>query len=140
MGLEAAATALAGASVHSALEARQARKAEGRAREADQRIQLVKEARERRRVIREARIQRAEIEANAQASGTAATSSAISGAAGVSTQAASNLSFLDTVSQLQSASNMFRADAARDRGKAADAAAVGQVAGTAASIFARGGS
>jgi len=95
---------------------RQASKDSESAREVQQRIQDVKTARERRKAVRQARTARAEIEARAQASGTASTSSAVSGAGTVGTQLASNLSFLDEVKKETQTASMFEGRSSSKKG------------------------
>lgn len=119
-------------------EQRGARRQEARARQVEQRIQDTRAARERRRAVREARVARAEIEAGAQATGTATSSGAVTGAGTVGTQLASNLSFLDTVNELQEQSSIFRESAARRRGRAQDLEAGMSLISTGASLFAGG--
>lgn len=117
-------------------EGRSARRADKRARATERRIQDVRAARERRRAIREARVARAEVEAGAISSGTSTSSGAVQGAGAVGTQLASNLSFLDTVGDLQKASSIFREQAASHRGRASDLQAISGLASTGASLFA----
>lgn len=134
----AVATAAVGtaASVH---QSAQARSEQRKAARVERRIQDVKAARERRRAIREARIARADVEAGAQATGAGTSSGAITGSGTIGTQLASNLSFLDQASELQTQSSIFRQKAANFSGRAQDFGAVSNIALTTGSLFGRSG-
>lgn len=141
MGLEflAIGNIVTGGAVHQREERKAGERDTARARRAEKKIADIRTARSRRRSIREARIARANIEASAQASGTTQTSSAASGVAGVGTQLAANLSFLDQTQALATESSMFQAKAAKHTSRAQDTAEFTNLVKQGTSMFLSGG-
>lgn len=92
-----------------------------------QRAQELAAARERRKQVQEARQIRAQLVARNQASGTSQSTSAVQGLGGVNTQLQSNLSFLDTSTQLSAQESAFNQEAASRQSRAANYQAIGSV-------------
>ena len=117
---------------------KQAAEESRKANVASRRIQDIKAARERRKQVREAQRAQAEIVQGAQASGTSASSGAITGAGSVQSQLASNISFLDNVGDLTNQASIFSQNAADARSKGATRRAQLDLALQAGTIFALG--
>lgn len=140
MGLDPITTTVlsVGSVVEEREQTRAARRDARRAQAAERRIQNVRAARERRQAIRQARTARAQIESGAVASGTSNTSGAISGAAGVTTQLASNLSFLNQQQSLANQQSLFAQNAADHESRAQEMAGYRNLAFQTASLFTPG--
>ncbi len=89
------------------LQSSKAASASRRERRLQQRIADVKAQRERVKLVSEARRKRAQLAQQAEVGGVSGSSSAVTGQSGVTQQAASGLSFLDTVHGLGKQGNIF---------------------------------
>lgn len=118
---------------------RQRKEAEAEQRKAgaaQRKIQDIKTQRERRQAVREARAARAEILSGAVASGTTSTSSVEAGVAGLGTQLASNLSFLEQASELTNQISIFEQNAANKLRRAGEIDSIRNTGLQVASLFA----
>lgn len=115
------------------LQGRKAQKATARAQKAERNIQLAKQRREKRNQLRQARAQRAEIIAQGIGQGgavTEPTSTTAGAVAGVESQYAYNLSFLDQTSALNQQAFQARQEASVFEGRARVAGAIGTASET----------
>lgn len=111
----------------SLVQQRKATVSQDRALRAQRRLERVRARRERRDQVRAARIIQAQTIAASEASGIGDSSTLFGNIASIKTQAAENLSFLDTSMAFQNRILQFNQDAARQQGYA-------QLFGTAASV------
>lgn len=121
-----------------ALSQRDAAKEQRKAARVQQRLQAAKASRERRAQIREAISAQAQVQAGAEVSGATRTSAAAGGVGSVTTQLASNLSFLNTQEQAAGSISRYNQRAADLFSQAQTSRAIRNTVVQGASIFAGG--
>ena len=114
----------------SIMQGRSAARASRKSNELQQRIADIKAQRERVKLVGEARRKRAALAQSAELSGVAGSSGALAGQSGISSQAASGLSFLDQVGSLGRQSNVFAQQSANASSRGQMFGAVAGVAGS----------